>query len=409
MRKTLTTMALLVSSLAYCQELDLEEVLRRVKQDNYSIKKQDLSIENSVISTKNYYKKRFLPSVGFGAEGELSEIGDKGVGPKSVSMKIDLDVGRQALNQYKIKKNEFELAEINRSKTWFSLQEQVISTYFSYLSSKKKTEYTEKTLKSLEIHRRKLEKMLKGGNLIPKNELLKISIDIEENNLDLIRSRYNETVLKQKLYTFMGLELDQNIEFKEINPETLVLSQRFNELAEVERKGVKASMNSRVNSLEMENAEYKDKIAKAELLPKFYVKPEYLFEDAGYTEKGGRVTVGFSWNFEWGNTLNDIEISKNSLEIAKMNSAESFANLTLQVRESFERLKMAKLSLDISNKKILLMRENLKLDTSRFENNLMGSKDYLDSVNSLKEAEERLYEHQQEIFLLDLKLQNLIS
>lgn len=399
----------MVSSLAYCQELDLEEVLRRVKQDNYSIKKQDLNIENSVISTKNYYKKRFLPSVGFGAEGELSEIGDKGVGPKSVSMKIDLDVGRQALNQYKIKKNEFELAEINRSKTWFSLQEQVISTYFSYLSSKKKTEYTEKTLKSLEIHRRKLEKMLKGGNLIPKNELLKISIDIEENNLDLIRSRYNETVLKQKLYTFMGLELDQNIEFKEINPETLVLSQRFNELAEVERKGVKASMNSRVNSLEMENAEYKDKIAKAELLPKFYVKPEYLFEDAGYTEKGGRVTVGFSWNFEWGNTLNDIEISKNSLEIAKMNSAESFANLTLQVRESFERLKMAKLSLDISNKKILLMRENLKLDTSRFENNLMGSKDYLDSVNSLKEAEERLYEHQQEIFLLDLKLQNLIS
>ncbi len=92
-----------------------------------------------------------------------------------------------------------------------------------------------------------------------------------------------------------------------------------------------------------------------------------------------------------------------------MSNAENIANLTLEVRESFERLKMAKLSLDISNKKILLMRENLKLDTSRFENNLMGSKDYLDSVNSLKEAEERLYEQQQEIFLLDLKLQNLIS
>ncbi|MGL5545245.1 MAG: TolC family protein [Cetobacterium sp.] len=409
MKKVITTMALLVSSIAYCQELDLEEVLRRVKQDNFSIKKQDLTIENSVISTKNYYKKRFLPSVGFGAEGELSEISDKGVGPKSVSMKIDLDVGRQGLNQYKIKKNEFEIAEINRSKTWFSLQEQVISTYFSYLSSKKKTEYTEKTLKSLEIHRRKLEKMLNGGNLIPKNELLKISIDIEENNLDLIKSRYNETVLKQKLYTFMGLELDQNIEFKEVNPETLVLSEKFNDLAEVERKGVKGSLNSRVNELEMQNAEYKDKIAKAELLPKFYVKPEYLFEDAGYTEKGGRVTVGFNWNFEWGNTLNDIEISKNSLEIAKMNSAESVSNLTLEVRESFERLKMSKLSLDISNKKILLMRENLKLDTSRFENNLMGSKDYLDTVNSLKEAEERLYEQQQELFLLDLKLRNLIS
>ena len=399
----------MLSSTIFCQELDLEEVLRRAKQDNFSIKKQDLNIENNIIGTKNYYKKRFLPTIGFGAEGELSEVGDKGVGPKSVSMKIDLDIGRQGLNEYKMKKNQLDIAQLNREKAWFSLQEEVIKTYFSYLSSKKKTEYTNKTLRSLEIHRKKLEKMLSGGNLIPKNELLKISIDIEENNLQLIKSSYDETVLKQKLYTLMGLGLDQNIEFKEIEMSSLVIANRFDSLERIEKKSVKHSINSRINDLEIQNAEYSNKIAKAELLPELYVKPEYIFEDTGYTEKGGRITVGFNWNFEWGNTLNSIKMSNNSLEISKMSNAEKLANLTLEVRESFERLKMAKLSLDISNKKIVLMRENLKLDTSRFENRLMGSSDYLESINSLKEAEEKLYEQKQEIFLLDLKLQNLIS
>jgi len=402
-------MSVLLSSTIFCQELDLEEVLRRAKQDNFSIKKQDLNIENNIIGTKNYYKKRFLPTIGFGAEGELSEVGDKGVGPKSVSMKIDLDIGRQGLNEYKMKKNQLDIAQLNREKAWFSLQEEVIKTYFSYLSSKKKTEYTNKTLRSLEIHRKKLEKMLSGGNLIPKNELLKISIDIEENNLQLIKSSYDETVLKQKLYTLMGLGLDQNIEFKEIEMSSLVIANRFDSLERIEKKSVKHSINSRINDLEIQNAEYSNKIAKAELLPELYVKPEYIFEDTGYTEKGGRITVGFNWNFEWGNTLNSIKMSNNSLEISKMSNAEKLANLTLEVRESFERLKMAKLSLDISNKKIVLMRENLKLDTSRFENRLMGSSDYLESINSLKEAEEKLYEQKQEIFLLDLKLQNLIS
>ncbi|MGL4867658.1 MAG: hypothetical protein ACRC4S_03235, partial [Cetobacterium sp.] len=67
------------------------------------------------------------------------------------------------------------------------------------------------------------------------------------------------------------------------------------------------------------------------------------------------------------------------------------------------------LAIGVRKKKIALMKENLKLDTSRFENRMMGSNDYLDSVNNLKVAEEELYDQQQELFLLNLKLKNLIS
>ncbi|MGL5989225.1 TolC family protein [Cetobacterium sp.] len=409
MYKKIVSVMVLASSSVYCQSLELNEVIKKVYENNFIMKKQDLTIENNVITTKNYYKKRFLPSIDFGAEGELSEIADKGVGPEVISMKIDLDLGRQGLNEYRIKKNNLEIAELNRKKAWSTLEEAVISTYFEYLSITKKIEYIEKTQNILNGHRSKLSRMLNGGNLIPKNELLKIEIDIEENKIQLLSSKHNQNVLKQKLYTQMGMELDRDIDFKEVDSSKLYLDKSLGEIEVIQNKGLKMSIKSRITELQIENTIYDNKIAKAELLPKFYIKPEYRFEDAGYSEKGGRFLVGFNWTFDWGNTLNDIEVSNNNVKISEMDHKERVANLTLEIRENFEALKMAKLSLEVKKKKIELLRENLKLDTSRFENRMMKSNEYLDSVNSLKAEEENLYKEQQQLFLLNLKLKNLIS
>ncbi|MGL4672713.1 TolC family protein, partial [Cetobacterium sp.] len=298
MYKKIVSIMLLTSSSLYCQELELSEVLRRVAQNNYIMKKQDLTIENNLITTKNYYKRRFLPSIGFGAEGELSEIADKGVGPERISMKIDLDLGRQGLNEYKIKRNNLEIAQLTRKTIWTNLEAEVISIYFNYLSITKKIEYIEKTLKVLNGHQRKLSRMLSGGNLIPKNELLKIEIDIEENNIQLLSSKYSQNVLKQNLYTKMGLGLDQDIEFKDIDSSKLFIDENLGERDEIQSKGLNQSIKSRITELEVENTIYTNKIAKAELLPKVYIKPEYLVEDVGYSEKGARVLVGFNWSFD---------------------------------------------------------------------------------------------------------------
>ena len=139
------------------------------------------------------------------------------------------------------------------------------------------------------------------------------------------------------------------------------------------------------------------------------MKPEYKFEDAGYDKKGARLTFGVSWAFQWGNTLNNIEVSNNNLEVAKLGYEEKVMQLTLQARGMYENLKRAKIAYDINSKKIELMNENLKLDTRRFENGLMGSRDYLDSMNGLVQAEENQYIYQQEIFLLKLALRNLLK
>lgn len=380
--------------------------MKKVKEENFSIQKQKLKIENNVLNTKSYYKKRFLPSVEFEAEGDISNFDDKGVGPEKIGLKIDLDIGRKGLNEYKVRKNNLKITELEKGRLEAKLEEDIIFIYFDYLSTKKRILYMEETQKVLTKYQEKLYKMLREGNLIPKNELLKIEIEIENNKLEIIKNSYKKRTLKQKLCLLMGLELDQNITFEEVPLYTLT---NLEELNLLEKNGLKESLSSKIIKLELENSIYEEKISKANLLPEVYIKPEYLFEDKGYEKKGGKLMVGFNWKFEWGNTLNDIEVSSNNLEIAKMEYKEKMGDFTLAIREKIEEFKMGKIILEISSKKLILMQENLKLDTSRFENGLLSSSEYLKSVNSLKESEGKYYEQQQKIFLLNISLRNLIS
>ena len=306
-------------------------------------------------------------------------------------------------------KNSLRIAELNREKSEYSLEEQVIRTYFSYLAAVKNMEYTKSTVETLARQRSKLDRMLNGGNLVSKNELLKIEIELEENNLNYSTQLYNSTVLKQQLFMLMGKGLDQDIDFKDVDISSLKIEGDFSNLKSVEQKALEESTESEITRLQIENANYQNKIAKAELYPKFYMKPESTFEDAGYDKKGARLTFGVSWAFQWGNTLNNIEVSNNNLEVAKLGYEEKVMQLTLQARGMYENLKRAKIAYDINSKKIELMNENLKLDTRRFENGLMGSRDYLDSMNGLVQAEENQYVYQQEIFLLKLALRNLLK
>lgn len=409
MRKKLALILMSLSMGVFASEMTLEEVIDISLKNNFSLKKQDISIENSKIATKNHYKSMYLPSINFGAEGEIAEVQDKGVGPKSISVKLDLDVWGQQRNQYRIMKNSLRIAELNREKSEYSLEEQVIRTYFSYLAAVKNMEYTKSTVETLARQRSKLDRMLNGGNLISKNELLKIEIELEENNLNYSTQLYNSTVLKQQLFMLMGKGLDQDIDFKDVDISSLKIEGDFSNLKSVEQKALEESTESEITRLQIENANYQNKIAKAELYPKFYMKPEYKFEDAGYDKKGARLTFGVSWAFQWGNTLNNIEVSNNNLEVAKLGYEEKVMQLTLQARGMYENLKRAKIAYDINSKKIELMNENLKLDTRRFENGLMGSRDYLDSMNGLVQAEENQYIYQQEIFLLKLALRNLLK
>lgn len=54
-----------------------------------------------------------------------------------------------------------------------------------------------------------------------------------------------------------------------------------------------------------------------------------------------------------------------------------------------------------------LLRENLKIDNLRYDNELVTTFDYLNSVNQLKSAEEDYYKLQRSLVLAVIEYENL--
>ena len=58
-------------------------------------------------------------------------------------------------------------------------------------------------------------------------------------------------------------------------------------------------------------------------------------------------------------------------------------------------------------KRVDLLAENMKIDSMRYENDLLTTFDYLNSVNSFREAQEEYYSIQRKLVLSVIEYENL--
>ncbi|MGL5856111.1 MAG: hypothetical protein ACRCYA_12815, partial [Cetobacterium sp.] len=62
---------------------------------------------------------------------------------------------------------------------------------------------------------------------------------------------------------------------------------------------------------------------------------------------------------------------------------------------------------EAQKKRVELLRENLKIDNLRYDNELVTTFDYLNSVNQLRTAEEDFYKLQRGLVLAVIEYENL--
>ena len=62
---------------------------------------------------------------------------------------------------------------------------------------------------------------------------------------------------------------------------------------------------------------------------------------------------------------------------------------------------------EAQKKRVELLRENLKIDNLRYDNELVTTFDYLNSVNQLRTAEEDFYKLQRSLVLAVIEYENL--
>ncbi|MEG2347708.1 MAG: TolC family protein, partial [Cetobacterium sp.] len=164
-------------------------------------------------------------------------------------------------------------------------------------------------------------------------------------------------------------------------------------------------------SLLVDVAEYDLKITKADLYPSFYVKPSHKFKekqgDKLVTTNEGMVEVGFRYRFEWGGTIDSVNQKEYALDQAKIRYENNIRGIDLDMRNKLGEIESLAGQSGAQKKRVELLQENLGIDNLRYDNELVTTFDYLNSVNQLRKAQEDYYKLQRELVLAVIEYENL--
>lgn len=392
---------------AYSEGLGLEAILNRVESSNPEVRVKELDVKIKEKGKSKALKNLILPPVNLSTEEDWQIVKDEGVGFKEIEAYIPIFQGGRMMYGYKKSKSELDLAKENSKLSVYTWQEASVNEYFKALNYKKQFEITESTLNALEKQRNRLDGLYKENKMIAKSEVLKVEADIENNRALNLQNAQKERASKETLMQLLGYDLDRAITLDEFNAMDYLKS--VGTIKKVEDP--KNTTLGKTQSLMVDIAEYDVKIAKADLYPSFYVKPSHKFKekvgDKLVTKNEGMVEVGFRYRFEWGGTLDSVDQKKFALEQAKIKYDNNIQGIELDMRNKLGEIESLAGQSEAQKKRVELLRENLKIDNLRYDNELVTTFDYLNSVNQLRTAEEDFFKLQRSLVLAVIEYENL--
>lgn len=386
--------------------------MRRVEEANPEVKIKEYDVEIKKKGKTKALKNLVLPPVVLSSEEEWELIKDEGVGINEVKAYIPLFQGGRVYNTYKKSSSEYELSKKEEKIALYKSQEKAVGSYFEALNYRKQREITDRVLKALEKQKSRLSGLYGNGRLIPKSEVLKVEADIENSramNMENFRGERNST---EKLYQQLDYSLNSDKKLQEFDAEKYLA-----EKGKIQGKdsSLEDTTVGMVEKLKVENAEYDLKIAKADLYPTIYIKPSYKFKDKVWengeerykTVNENMLEVGFRYVFAWGATLDTIAQSKYKLEQTKIQYENNMRGLSLEIRDKIRGMEALYGQSLALKKRVNLLSENLEIDNLRYDNGLITTFDYLDSVNKLRVAQEEYYRTQRALVLTTIEYENL--
>lgn len=408
MRKSNLLAGFLILSLgAYAQGLGLEAILKRVESDNPEVRVKELDVKIKEKGKNKAFKNLVLPPVNLSTEEDWQIVKDEGVGFKEIEAYIPIFQGGRMMYGYKKAGKELEMAQENSKLAVYTWQETSVNEYFKALNFRKQREITDLTISALQKQRNRLDGLYKENKMIPKSEVLKVEADIENNRAINLENSQKERASKETLMQLLGYDLDKQITLDEFNAMDYLKSLGTIKKVEDPRN----TTLGKTQSLMVDIAEYDVKIAKADLYPSFYVKPSHKFKervgDKLVTTNEGIVEVGFRYRFEWGGTLDSVDQKKFALEQAKIKYDNNIQGIELDMRNKLGEIESLAGQSEAQKKRVELLRENLKIDNLRYDNELVTTFDYLNSVNQLRTAEEDFYKLQRSLVLAVIEYENL--
>lgn len=392
------------------ETLGLNEILDRAKTSNPNVKIQKISTEEMRKQKDKAWKNYVLPPIDFSDEDEWDVVKKYGLGVKSLSVDMNVFEGGKSVYGYKVLKSQLAKSENQEILTEINAQEQAVAAYFAVLNAQKQTEITERAIKLLEKQKARVWDLYSNGKLVPKSEYLKIEADIENSKVSILENRQEEENTMGILNKILGYSLDNNLNLKDFDPE-LYLSSKAN-VKNGEKKQVENTILGKNEKYDLDIAEYNVKLAQAELYPTIKVGYSHNFwerdKERGWEKtEEDRVTLGFSWTFEWGGTLDEIASKKKALEQAQIKYDDNIKGITLEMRNQLNTVEALYGKVQAMKKRVDLLKENTNIDSMRYENELLSTFDYLNSVDNYRNAQEQYYRTQRDLVLAVIRYENL--
>ena len=392
------------------ETLGLNEILDRAKTSNPSVKIQKISTEEMRKQKDKAWKNYVLPPVDFSDSDEWDTVKRYGLGVKSLSVDMNVFEGGKSIYGYKTLKSQLAKSENQEILTEINAQEDAVAAYFAVLNAQKQTEITERAIKLLEKQKARVWDLYSNGKLVPKSEYLKIEADIENSKVSILENRQEEENTMGILNKILGYPLDNNLNLKDFDPE-LYLASKAN-VKNGEKKQVENTLLGQNEKHNLDIAEYNVKLAQAELYPTIKVGYSHNFwerdRERGWEKtEEDRVTLGFSWTFEWGGTLDEIASKKKALEQAQIKYDDNIKGITLEMRNQLNTVEALYGKVQAMKKRVDLLKENTNIDSMRYENELLSTFDYLNSVDNYRNAQEQYYRTQRDLVLAVIRYENL--
>ena len=390
----------------------LDDVLNRVKDTNPQIRAQKMNEESKRELKEKAWKNLVTPPVNLSNEDEWEVVEKYGVGLKELEMYLPIFEGGRTLNNYKKAKTQYEIAQKDSDLVGIAAQEAAVAKFFEALNYKKQIEITDKAIEALEKQKERIADLYNNGKLVPKSELLKIEADIENNRGINLENKQKEEASLGELARLLNYPVNSPLELKDFNP--LQFLEAKAHITEENKIPVENTLLGSKEALKLDSANYDVKIAKAALYPTIYTKYtyRYRYNDNGTlrkydADKRDIFEVGFRWVLSWGADLDNVRSQEYLYEKAKIEYEDNLKGISLDMKNKLGEIKALYGKSLAMEKRANLLQENMDIDSMRYENELLTTFDYLNSVNSFREAQEDYYELQRKLVLAVIEYENL--
>ena len=390
----------------------LDDVLNRVKDTNPQIRAQKMNEESKRELKEKAWKNLVTPPVNLSNEDEWEVVEKYGVGLKELEMYLPIFEGGRTLNNYKKAKTQYEIAQKDSDLVGIAAQEAAVAKFFEALNYKKQIEINDNAIEALEKQRERISDLYNNGKLVPKSELLKIEADIENNRGINLENKQKEEASLGELARLLNYPVNSPLELKDFNP--LQFLEAKAHITEENKTPVENTLLGSKEALKLDSANYDVKIAKAALYPTIYTKYtyRYRYNDNGTlrkydADKRDIFEVGFRWVLSWGADLDNVRSQEYLYEKAKIEYEDNLKGISLDMKNKLGEIKALYGKSLAMEKRANLLQENMDIDSMRYENELLTTFDYLNSVNSFREAQEDYYELQRKLVLAVIEYENL--